>query len=503
MLIQTTKAQELVLKKTIRKSFERPEWFYESILNFPALPWQIEGTEAVFDVRRKMQGIPTRFNHEGLPRVTIRSCHGTGKTQFIAMLAHIWNYTTHGKVAATAPKEAQLTRRLLPRYRRCMRDATPEYKDRIKVQGKEIIIGDDRDHGVVLETASDPDNLAGFHDEPQLFLVDEASARRLDPMFPVVEGALTTPGSCKVEIGNPTRVEGEFYNHHMKRGTRELYYKMHVKQDDAPELISESWVNTMRQKYGENSPIFLIRALGEFAAYDELILIPPEYIDDSLDTTYEGDGSHPTLKISVDVADGGADSTVITAALHYETHVHVLKQKAFYFNPSVAVIESAKAALDMFEGYGGRKNFDIFVVDALGVGAGTAGSLMKSGYNVIRNVGGEKSSNPEKWRNRRVQNYIALHNAFMDGSLTIEPDAIDDEEEFRAHLLSIKRNQGLERVDDIEPKAKIKQDGLPSPDRADSLAMQFNGQTPSTSASVFSPVTFGNLESANNDASLT
>ena len=143
------------------------------------LPWQLEAINVVLDVQRKHKGLPTVVNHTGKPRLTIRSCHGTGKTQFLAGLMHLWNFITYGKIACTAPKEAQLTKRLLPRYRSCMKNADQSYKDNINVQGKEIVLFDDRAWGAVMETASDPDTLAGYHDKPQLFLVDEASARRL------------------------------------------------------------------------------------------------------------------------------------------------------------------------------------------------------------------------------------------------------------------------------------------------------------------------------------
>lgn len=492
------------MRKAVRKTVADPQWFYENILHFRALDWQIEGTNAVFDIRRKAAGEKTIINHDGRPRITIRSCHGPGKTQLLALLMHIWNFTTYGKIACTAPKEAQLTRRLMPRYRRCYRDAEPSYKKGIKVLGKEIVLFGDSDWGAVMETASDPDNLAGFHDNPQLFLIDEASAKRLDAMFPVIEGALTTPGSCSVEIGNPTRVEGEFWAHHNKESMRSLYHRMHIKPEDAPQLVSPVWVEALAQKYGRNSPIFLIRALGEFAAFDEYILIPPECIDAALDMEILPDGSTPTLKISVDVADGGNDSSVITAAWHYQSFVYVVKQKQFYFNPSESPIKCAQAAIDMLEGFGGDKERDIFIVDALGVGAGTAGYLMEKGYNVVRNVGGEGSDDPTKWRNRRVQNYIALYDAFMDERIYIAPEAIDDEEEFRAHLLSIKRAQGGvdKKYDDIETKDKLKQDGQPSPDRADSLAMQYNRIIPNIFTSNIMPTVHGTMETSTNEISL-
>ena len=496
-----------VFSDAIKKAEEDPEWFYSDILGFKPLQWQVEGTHAVFDVRRKVLGKPTFINHDGLPRITARSCHGTGKTQWLAMLIHIWNFTTYGKIACTAPKEAQLLRRLIPRYRRAMRDAIFEYRKIIEVLGREIRFLDDPDWGAVMETASDPDNLAGYHDTPQLFLIDEASARRLDSMFPVIEGALTTPGSVSVEIGNPTRLEGEFYNHHCKKGVKELYHKMHIKQADAPELITKEWVDIMIAKYGENSPVVKIRALGEFAAFDDYLLIQPEYIEEALDNIEDsmGDGSLPKIRVSVDVADGGSDSTVITVCKIYETYMVVLKQAQFYFPASESPILAATTAMDMFEGFGGCvRNGDDFVVDSIGVGSGTAGKLMELKQNVVTYKGGESSDDTSRWRNRRVQSYIAMYEAFRDGRIKIVPDAIDDEEEFRAHLLSVKRRVSNERVDDLEPKERIKQDGLPSPDRADSLVMQYATQTPAyTRTGLSVPILMGNMESANNDAGLT
>lgn len=452
-----------------KKAQDNPKWFFNHILKFPALEWQLEAIHAVFDLRRDNP----LYNTKKKPRLTIRSCHGTGKTQFLAMLMHIWNFTTYGKIACTAPKQQQLTKRLLPRYRSAMRDAIGLYKGFTNVLGKEVIFGGDRDWGASLETASDPESLAGYHDKPQLFLIDEASGKKLDPMYPVIEGALTTEGSCVAEIGNPTRVEGEFYRHHMETRCRDMYYRMHIKPNDAPELISQRWLDDMAVKYGKTSPIYLIRCLGEFAAYDDYVLIQLDDYDEALDSDHEPDGSHPALRISVDVADGGADCTVITAGLHYDTYSDIIMQRGYYFNASESPIEAARAAIRMFEGFEGRKDIDDFVIDANGVGSGTAGYLMDQGYRVVRHVGGEASDLPDRFRNRRVQNFITLYEYFRDGKIRINSEGIDDEEELRGHIFSIKRRVQNEKVDDLEPKEAIKRLGLPSPDRADALAMQF------------------------------
>lgn len=486
MAISSEAAALKIMRDARQRTIQDPNWFYRKVLRSEALPWQLMESNAVLDVYRKAHGMKTVTNHAGLPRVAIRSCHGTGKTHCLGLNMHLWNFIFPTQIACTAPKEAQLKRRLWPRYRKILRNAIKEYRDNIVVNAGDIQCYGDPDWGAIAETASDPDNLAGYHDTPQLFLIDEASAKRLDPMFPVIEGALTTPGSVSVEIGNPTRTEGEFWAHHNKKGTRELYYRMHVKPEDAPSLISQAWIDAMIAKYGENSPIVKIRVLGEFASFDDYVLIPYEYITDAFDWEEEPDGSLPRLRVSVDVADGGADSTVITVARHYDSHMYVLKQEQFYFPPSESPIAAAKAALAMFRGYNGDPRAgDDFVVDANGVGSGTAGWLMdkqntEQPMNVVQYRGGESSSNPNKWRNRRVQNYIVLYEYFRDARIRFAPDAVDDEDELSAHLMSIKRRVENERVDDLEPKESILRDGLPSPDRADSLQLQCMSATPSS-----------------------
>lgn len=459
-------------------ALDNPQWFFRDFLNFPLLPWQLEFINAVLDVPRLAMGLKTKVNHEGKKRVTARSCHGTGKTQAMASLIHIWNFCFYGKVAATAPKEDQLLRRLLPRYRTILKGAPEAYQLLINVKGREVDIAGDRDYGLACETASDPDNLAGYHDTPQLFVIDEASSRRLDPMFSVIEGALTTPGSAMAEIGNPTRMEGEFFQHHNRTDLAGIYYRMHVKYTDAKSLIGEDWVKTMRLKYGENSPVFKIRVLGEFADFDSAILIPLEFIEDAYDNDLQPDGSLPKLRVSVDVADGGADATVITVGYRYADHDHIVQQKSFNFDPSVAVIESANAAITLFEAHGGKKNTqDDIVVDANGVGAGTAGKLIKSGYNVIRHVGGSCDGvDKTRYKNRRAKNHIAMYDRFAEGKVKIDSKGLEDKEKFERHILAVKRDSdGDDSKDEIMTADKVKAELGESPDCSASLSMFFYG----------------------------
>lgn len=452
-----------------------PGWFFETI-GQKAQGWQLELCEAIADVRRYAAGLPTVTNHKGLPRITIRSCHGTGKTHALAMVGHWWNFTTYGLAVATAPKQDQLKTRLWPRYRAILRGAPEWYRAMINVTALRVSVLGDEDWGIVAETASEPENLAGYHDDPQLFIVDEASGQRLDPMFPVIEGALTTPGSVVVEIGNPTRSSGEFWSHHNKTGVAELYYRMHIKPEDSA-YVSPEWLKAMRAKYGEESPVYKVRCLGEFVEMEANQLIAYGWLTDAKDAEFEPDGSTPRLVVSLDVAAGGEDFTVAEATRFYSTVSHKLRQEKNSFPAKTASRESAAMAAEMFERFGGDKDNpgeDMIVVDMMGVGNGAYNYLVEWGYPVIGYMGGESSDNPKRWRNRRVQSYWAFHDDLQAGRVVYSDDFVDtgeDWDEYCDQVCAIRSRPGEERVEDLEPKEMLIRRTHKSPDRADCSAM--------------------------------
>ena len=121
---------------------------------------------------------------------------------------------------------------------------------------------------------------------------------------------------------------------------------------------------------------------------------------------------------------------------------------------------------------------DDIVVDSLGVGAGTAGWLMDKRYNVVTYKGGESSDNTAQWRNRRVQSYINLRNAFRDKTIEFAQDALAEEDwdDLIGQICSVEIDHSRDRVEDLLTKEDMKRKGIKSPDMADSLAMQYATQ---------------------------
>lgn len=472
-------------KDAVRKARKKPEWFVRSVLrNKKSDPWQIELIEAVFDVKRKQLGLPTVVNHQGLNRFSIVSCHGTGKTTAVAMLMHAFEFTRRAKIIVTAPKQEQVTTRVWPAFRGLLANSIDAYKDLVNPTATRICWAGNENWCALVETANSPENMAGHHpsvDVPELmFIVEEASGVK-DEMFPPMEGALTTEGAILVMISNPTKCEGEFWRSHCKPGTMEQYYKLHISPENSS-FVSPAWVKSMISKYGRTSPVVKIRCLGEFADVSPNQLIPIAWIDDAKKPVPEGDGSFPRLRVSVDVADGGTDETVITAALHYDSFVVVLAQERHSFEAAVAPLKSAYAAIDMAKRYGyNAARGDDFVVDALGCGSGCAGRLIELGYPTVIYKGGEASDDSEQWRNRRTQSHICMRDAFRDKTVVLSETMYEDPadwEDLEGQMASIRTRPGTERHEELVTKEQMKKEGLKSPDMAESLAMQWATQTP-------------------------
>lgn len=462
-----------------------PIWWRQYILRANDNdPWQDEILQAFADIWRKDVGLPTVVNHEGLNRFSVRSGHGPGKTVTAAELMHYCGFVHRSQIICTAPKEKQLKTRLWPRFRMLKLKAIKEYQSLMEVTETKVVWCNNADWMATCETAAQPENLQGYHpngpDDWVLIIVDEASGVN-NEMFRVLEGALSTPHTALFMIGNPTQNTGEFYESHNRPNVRRLYYTRHVKPEES-RYVTQQYINELIDRFGRESPVTKVRGFGEFAELSADTLIALGWIASAREREFTTDGSFPRRRISIDVADGGEDFTTITEGEHYDSMVRLVKQQKYSFPSAESPIEAGMAAerIWLTNGYD-AKNGDDFVVDAIGVGAGTAGYLLKKGYPVVLYKGGETSDDPAMWRNRRTQSYLVLRNFYRDGLITMEESFVDTEEEWlevEAQLCSIKRKVGSERLEDIVTKKEMGALGIKSPDRADGIAMQLATSVP-------------------------
>lgn len=463
----------------INTALVNPDWFCEHILQSPNDIWQSEMMNAIADVDRIKIDLPTQYNHDGLQRFSIRAFHGPGKTHFLVKVAHWWNFTRKGVIPCTAPKLEQLKTRTWREFRKIRSGALKEYQSLINVDATRVQWCGDTDWCMNAESASVPDNLAGYHDDNLLFLVEEASGVA-EEMFPAIEGAITLPGNILVLIGNPTRTSGEFYNSQMKPGTMELYYRKHIQHHETKRVTKE-WINGMIAKYGRDSVVVKVRVFGEFVSTEKNQLIAYEWIEQARSREYEPT-SFKFVRTTCDVSDGGVDETIVITSLRYADHTVFLKMERYSFEAAKAPIKSAEKTIEQFEKFGGEKQGeDDMVIDALGVGAGAAGYAIKLGYSVIAHRGGSTDNVDTKlYRNKRAKIHIALRNALRDGTVSFADDFCSEEDwdDVIGQLTSIRTKPGTERVEDIESKEEYVKREKKSPDILDAITMHFTDEAP-------------------------
>lgn len=468
---------QLFKESSARARFE-PIWFAKRILGIKQLdPWQIEALEAVCDIDRVQQDLPTKYNHEGKNYITIRAGHGPGKTFIAAVLMHWWQYTRMGRVVCTAPKERQLTTRLFPEFSMLRSNAAViGYDSIMHVDALKCYWGGNKNYFAVGETANEAETLAGYHHDYLMFIVEEASGVK-EQLFPAIEGAVST-GIIPVLIliGNPTRNIGTFYSSHRVPEVSQDYYTIHASLDKTTR-VDAKWVDKMIRKYGANSPVVKIRCYGYFADSDPDQLISMQWVEDAKNDARMSDGSIPTWRLSIDVSDGGEDETVFTLAQQFETFLLIRRCIRRSYERVMATKEAADDAIEVLNGFNLDPDQIDFIVDSLGVGAGVRDQLLSRGHRVIGFKGGASSSNKKRWRNKRVQCYWAMHNALKDSRIVYADDCFvssDDEIDYEAQLSSIQMKHSIDRIEDVKTKEEMKRSGIKSPDMADSSMMLFS-----------------------------
>ncbi len=464
-----------------------PCWFMEVAYGMELDIWQRESFDAMADPIRHHYGLPTKINHPSpvnnnkpKTKFTIRAMHGPGKT-FFAAAALVWFHTAFKGISpATAPTIKQLKTRLWPRIRTVQAMADTFWSSMYEVMSTSVVFNKDPNWSVIAETGATPENLQGYHDQFMLIVCDEASGID-EEMFPVIEGALSTGKIVLLLlIGNPTKLIGTFADSHLKPKVSKYYHQIHVDLEKTTR-VSKQWVTEMGEKYGVTSPVYLVRCLGEFAEEDENQLISLAWLESSRGREYKADGSIPRKRISVDVADGGGNFTVITRSIKYQSFTLLKKQTQHSFPGATAVTQCCDEVERLWYEDGMLKeNGDDIVVDSLGVGAGVTSELVTRGLPVIRYMGGARSDDINLWRNRRVQSYMVTRDHLRDKKIVFADNFVDEDEwdDLYAQLCSIKRKPGLEKIEDLMTKQEMMDKGIKSPDRADSIAMQAATQSP-------------------------
>lgn len=384
-------------------------------------------------------------------RVAWRSGHGCGKTTTAAWAA-IWFLFTfpNSKVITTASAWRQVEKQLWPEIRRWLSIADMSLIGDPKFETLNLMIKIDDAWFATGEASDDPLKMEGFHAPYLLYIVDEGKAVP-PPTYEAIDGALTQGGKILVISTPPAEKAGYFYDIFSRKVPG--YHLHHTSSEDSPN-VSKAWIESRKEEWGEDSPIYITRVKGEFAESGENHLIPLSKIE--LAVSAEGLSSEKKLA-ALDVARFGEDKTVLAIREGNEV-TKLFKWEKQDTMETVGVVGNKLRELGINE----------IIVDVIGVGAGVADRLREIGFDVYEFNSAEKADDSEKHSNKRAEMWDGLRARFIDKSISIPDDS-----ELIGQLSNVKYKYDSRGRLVIESKDDIKKRGLKSPDKGDAVAMVF------------------------------
>lgn len=398
------------------------------------------------------------------PRVSVRSCHAAGKT-WTAAAAGVWFLYTHPSsvLVTTAPTWRQVKELLWREIRSHHRRA------RLPGECLQTALELDTEWYAIGLSTDEPDKFQGFHGVDLMLIVDEAAGVSQE-IFDAAEGILSTAGARVLLIGNPTSGSGQFHDtHKAKRGS---WHALHISAFDTPaftgeavseqvarQLVAREWVEGRRTEWGEESPLYQARVLGEFPDQAEDSLIALSWIEAAAEREPDAEGP---VEMGVDVARKGGCET----AVYVRQGPRVLHHDAWR---GADLMETTGKVAALAREHGAS----LIRVDATGMGAGVADRLRELGLTVEAVIVGQAPKDRERFALLRDELWWSLRERLRDGDLGPLPDAVT-----QAQLSAIKYGYTSRGQVKVESKDDLSKRGLPSPDRADALALAFMAAAP-------------------------
>jgi len=391
------------------------------------------------------------------PRTTVRSSHGVGKTAIAARIV-LWFLKAHkdSRVITTAPTWLQVEQLLWREIRSAVMGTDKVFPTptvaKLEMGAQWFAVG---------ISTNEPDRFQGHHSNHLLLVVDEASGVD-ERIFQAAEGFLTAEGAKVLLIGNPTHPGGQF--HRSFTTERARWHQIHISVNDSPnytkETVSEAvaramprraWDDEVKQAWGAESPMYQVRALGNFPDTGEDTVVSLSAVEKAQQRTLEPEGE---VTIGCDVARFGDDETVIVRRVGQVVRI----VEAFNGKPTTHT--AARVAFWATQ----QVDKATIVVDDSGVGGGVTDQLRARGLGVIAFNGGKAAHRPLRFPNRRSEQWFEAGAQMED--LDLDPD-----EQLAADLTSPRYSYDLKLRQVVEKKEETKKRLGRSPDRADAVML--------------------------------
>lgn len=401
----------------------------------------------------------------------VRSAHGTGKSWTAAQVASSWLDAFpvgDAFVVTTAPSDKQVKAILWREIGRTHRKYDLDGRINLDAEwymGQELVAYG-RKPADYTDVEQARQQFQGIHAKYVLVILDEACGIPTW-LWEATDTLVTNEHSRVLAIGNPDDPATEFRKCF---DSGSMWNQIHISAFDLPWntgervppelhdlLTGETWVRERQRKWGESSMLYKSKVLGDFPKVSEDTLITPAMIQAAKhNTRLPGLGYG---RLGVDVARWGKDETAI-----YRNRGGVVAPVAVFGKTDT--METADFVAEELD----KLPLDSVpaIIDVIGLGAGVYDRLRQRGYRVIEFNSSHRALEPDKYINRRAEQWWAVRQLFEDGAIAIDGDDEDLEAELTAIKWRVNKTTGRIQIEDKDETSKRL--GR-SPDRADAFMM--------------------------------
>lgn len=392
--------------------------------------------------------------------IAVASGHGIGKSAQMGMLIN-WALSTaeDTRIVVTANTEAQLVNKTSPEVGKWMRASLTAPWFDIKPRSIRSIDPGHRDNWKCdFETWSQTNTqaFAGLHNQGKriLLLFDEAS--EIDAgVWEVALGALTDEETeiIWITFGNPTSATGEF-----RECFRKMRHRWVTRNIDSRtvEGTNKDYLNQLVADYGEDSDRVKVRVRGLFPSLSAKQFIATDDVDAAYGRELaESQYRFAPVIIGVDPAWEGDDA------------LEIVMRQGLYSRPLATIPKNDN---DMqIAGIVARLE-DELEADAVFVDAGYGTGIVSGGRTLGRHWQlvwfSGKACDPGYF-NKRAEIWGKMRNWLKEGG------AIPEDQGLYSDLIGPQFDMRSEGKIQLESKKAMKLRGIPSPNKADALALTF------------------------------
>lgn len=424
-----------------------PEMFVHDILGVETIdPWQLTVLRAY---------------GRGERRISIRSCHGPGKTAVTAWLVlYQLVFLFPQKTVATAPTRGQLFDALFSevmswfqKLPKVIQDLYDPKTDRISLKSAPS----DSFFSARTARRESPEALQGVHSDHVLLIADEASGVD-EKIFEAAVGSMSGEGATTLLCSNPTKTSGFFFDTHNK--LKDMWLTVHVGAADSPRVTDDFCVDVAR-RYGEDSNAYRVRVLGEFPKADLDTMIPFYLVEGAATRQIEiPEGTEVVW--GLDVARFGDD----VAALHQRSRLSADWTVEYKNLDLMALVGRVHHLYN--ETLPSERPTEI-LIDVIGMGSGVVDRLRELGLPARGINVGESAAMGDKYRNLRAELWDLARTWLDEKACVIQPGQDKLQRELVIPKYTFTSGDKLQ----LESKEEMKKRGHKSPNHADAFIMTF------------------------------